>query len=197
MLAKFDKRLEKMRDEGERRERIALAESLAEIATSGTRKQLSALEAALENVRDEARSQDARAKEDVHVLRAQNALRVLVDRVRLGEECYRTTEVEEMLGVSRERLRQLREGGKLVGVAEDGRHTTLYPYWQFGEEGLLKGLEEIVAAARDAGMDPETLHFFMTEPNERLGGRAPAELLRGGEAGHVARVLKTSGLGGF
>jgi hypothetical protein len=198
MLAKFDKRLEKISDEGERRERVALAESLAEIATSGSREQLSALEAALEDVRDEAGYQDVRAKEDVHVLRAQNALRVLVDRARIREECYRTAEVEEMLGVSRERLGQLREDGKLVGIVVEGeRRSTLYPYWQFGEEGLLEGLEEIVASAREADMDPETLHFFMTEPNDRLGGRTPAELLQEGEAGHVAWILKTSGLGSF
>ncbi len=30
---------------------------------------------------------------------------------------------------------------------------------------------------------PEELHFFMTEPDERLGGEAPVELLRGERPG--------------
>jgi hypothetical protein len=92
----------------------------------------------------------------------------------------------------------MREQGKIVGIAGGERRATLYPYWQFSAEGgVLDGVEEIVEAAREAEMDPETLHFFMTEPNDRLGGKEPAELLKEGQADRVAWVLRTSGLGGF
>jgi hypothetical protein len=92
----------------------------------------------------------------------------------------------------------MREQGKIVGIAGGERRATLYPYWQFSTDGgVLDGVEEIVAAAREADMDPETLHFFMTEPNDRLEGKEPAGLLRDGQADRVAWVLRTSGLGGF
>ena len=42
---------------------------------------------------------------------------------------------------------------------------------------------------------PEEPHLFMTEPNERLGGEAPVELPRRGEAGRVVDLLLSAGLG--
>jgi hypothetical protein len=46
-------------------------------------------------------------------------------------------------------------------------------------------------------MDPETLHFFMVEPDERLGGVTPADLLAAGEAERVVDLLRSAGLGPF
>jgi hypothetical protein len=116
--------------------------------------------------------------------------------------------VEKALGVGRERLRQMRERGQLVGIAQGERRPTLYPYWQFTDEGsLVYGLREIIAACREAGMGAERLHFFMTEPNGRLDGERPVDLLEDGEAegedetdsatDRIARVLLSSGLGSF
>ncbi|HEV7214617.1 MAG TPA: hypothetical protein VGP33_05790, partial [Chloroflexota bacterium] len=62
---------------------------------------------------------------------------------------------------------------------------------------LLPGLATVIDAARETEMDPETLHFFMVEPNERLGGRTPADLLSGGKGDCVAAVLRSAGLGSF
>jgi hypothetical protein len=60
----------------------------------------------------------------------------------------------------------------------------LYPRWQFGADGeILAGLQGVISAAREAGMGPEELHFFVTEPEERLGGALPLDLLRRGEGG--------------
>ena len=136
--------------------------------------------------------------EALEAARARNLLRVLEDRRRLRSECLKPAQVEGFMGVGRERLRQLREGGRLVGIVQGERRPTLYPYWQFGDDGEpVEGIEEIVRAAREAGMGEETLHFFMTEPSGRLGGRRPADLLGRGEAGEVARLLRSSGLGPF
>lgn len=116
----------------------------------------------------------------------------------LREESLRSGAVEKALGVGRERLRQMRERGQILGLAQGERRPTLYPYWQFGGDGeIVDGMEEIIAALRDAGMDPETLHFFMTEPDERLGGARPVELLRDGRVEEVARLLRSTGLGLF
>ena len=55
----------------------------------------------------------------------------------------------------------------------------------------------MISATREAGMGPEELHFFVTEPDERLGGERPVELLRRGEAEKVADLLLSAGLGPF
>ena len=70
---------------------------------------------------------------------------------------------------------------------------------------LISGVEEIlgdarqedypISAAREAGMGAQELHFFMTEPDERLGGEPPVELLRRGEVERVADLLLSAGQG--
>ncbi len=130
--------------------------------------------------------------------RMRNLVRVLQDRARLKEESFRTGEVEDLLVVGRERLRQMRGRGEILGVVRGERRPTFYPRWQFGADGeILAGLPEVITAAREAGMGPEELHFFMTEPDERLGGTLPLDLLRRGEAKRVADLLRSAGLGAF
>ncbi len=130
--------------------------------------------------------------------RMRNLVRVLQDRARLREESFKTGEVEDLLVVGRERLRQMRERGEILGVVRGERRPTLYPRWQFGAEGeILERLPDVISAAREVGMGPEELHFFMTEPDERLGGEPPVDLLRRGEAERVADLLFSAGLGPF
>lgn len=130
--------------------------------------------------------------------RMRNLVRVLQDRARLKEESFRTGEVEDLLVVGRERLRQMRQRGEILGAVRGERRPTFYPRWQFGADGeILAGLPEVISAAREAGMGPEELHFFMTEPDERLGGTLPLDLLRRGEAKRVADLLRSAGLGPF
>ncbi len=130
--------------------------------------------------------------------RMRNLVRVLQDRARLKEESFRTGEVEDLLVVGRERLRQMRQRGEILGAVRGERRPTFYPRWQFGADGeILAGLPEVISAAREAGMGPEELHFFMTEPDERLGGTLPLDLLRRGEAKRVADLLRSAGLGAF
>ncbi len=110
--------------------------------------------------------------------RAENRLELILAAARIRNECYGPAQVQEILGVSRERLRQLREKGRLVGITGGERKGTLYPYWQFDPEGrTFDGVGEIYSAAKKAGMTERQLHFFMTERNPRLDGRQPAEIL--------------------
>ena len=128
--------------------------------------------------------------------RMRNLVRVLQDRARLKEESLRAGEVEDLLVAGRERLRQMRERGEILGVVRGERRPTLYPRWQFGSDGeVLDGLSEVILAAREARIGSEELHFFMTEPDERLGGEPPVDLLRRGEAERVAELLLSAGLG--
>lgn len=178
----------------ERRLREELISGFAEfVVTERSSDRLKGLSAALEGLPkmgEEAGTLEA--------ARIRNLVRVLEDRARLREETVRSGTVEKALGVGRERLRQLREGGQLLGIVQGERRPTLYPQWQFTGEGkTAEGLEGIVEASRKAGMGPETLHFFMTEPSDRLGGERPVDLLRRGGAGEITHVLLTSGLGPF
>ncbi len=130
--------------------------------------------------------------------RMRNLVRVLQDRARLREESFRTGEVEDLLVVGRERLRQMRERGEILGVVRGERRPTLYPRWQFGADGeILEGLPDVISAGQEVGMRPEELHFFMTEPDERLGGEPPVDLLRRGETERVVDLLLSAGLGPF
>ncbi len=130
--------------------------------------------------------------------RARNLARVLEDRARLMAECLPASLVQKGLGVSRQRLHQLVKAGRLVAVLTKDRRPSLYPAWQFAADGTpLPDLTAVIAAAHAAEMDPETLHFFMVEPDERLGGETPADLLAVGEGNRVATLLRSAGLGSF
>ena len=127
-----------------------------------------------------------------------NLVRVFEDRARLLDECIAAPTVRKGLGVSRQRLHQLVREGRLVAILVQERRSSLYPSWQFTAEGrIVAGLDEVIAASREAEMDAETLHFFMVEPHERLGGVAPADLLARGEIAPVVRLLQSAGLGPF
>ncbi len=197
MLGEVERRLGRLGPE-ERRLREDLIGVFANIVVAeSSSERLREVEAALEEF-PKVGEEGLAAGPALESARMRNLVRVLEDRARLREETLRSGAVERILGVGRERLRQMRDGGRLLGIVYGERRPTLYPYWQFTEEGkIVEGLEEVVAASRDVGMDPETLHFFMTEPDERLDDTPPVELLRRGGAGEVARLLLSSGLGGF
>lgn len=198
MLGEVEKRLEELAPE-ERRARAEIISRLAELAMEEPLGEFRAVEAALDALpKMEATSDAPPSEAALHAARTRNAVRVLVDRARLRKECIRASVVAEALGVSRQRLHRMREEGRLVAVLVRERRAALYPYWQFSKEGdVVDGLERLVRASREAGMGPETLHFFMTEPNERLDGDRPADLLRRGELDRVVNVLRSSGLGPF
>jgi len=139
-----------------------------------------------------------RAHQALVQARARNLARVLEDRARLTAECLPASLVQKGLGVSRQRLHQLVKAGRLVAVLTKDRRSSLYPAWQFATDGTpLPGLAAVIAAAHEAEMDPETLHFFMVEPDERLGGGTPADLLAADEGARVATLLRSAGLGPF
>jgi hypothetical protein len=140
--------------------------------------------------------ENEQTQQDLARARARNVARVLEDRARLIAECLPASFVQRGLGVSRQRLHQLVKAGRLVAVLPQNRRASLYPVWQFTDAGtLVPGLATVIDAAREMEMDPDTLHFFMVEPNERLGGRTPSALLAGGKGDCIAAVLRSAGLG--
>ena len=114
----------------------------------------------------------------------------------LADESLSGSWLSTRLGIGTQRLDAMRRAGELLGVRRPGGHDFLYPAWQFTEEGeIVDGLEWVIRAAREASLDEETLHFFMVEPNERLEGETPANLLARGRVDRVVEVLNSAGLG--
>lgn len=193
----LENKLERLpRDErGPRRELISgLAQFVVRVDSSERLGKLAEALESLPKVGEEGVSREAA----LEAARMRNLVRVLRDRARLKEESLRAGEVEDLLVVGRERLRHMRERGEILGVVRGERRPTLYPRWQFGADGeILEGVRGVISAAQEAGMEPEELHFFMTEPDERLSGEPPVDLLRKGEAERVADLLLSAGLGSF
>lgn len=130
--------------------------------------------------------------------RARNATRALEDRARLERESLPAAEVMRGLGVSRQRLHQLRAAGRLLAIRSAGPHGSRYPAWQFAPDwSVISELVAILAAAHDVDLGSEVLHFFMTEPHERLGDEVPIDLVKRGEIDRVLEVLRSSGFGPF
>lgn len=207
-MAEIEKKLGKFEDAEERSERRVLLDRLSEIVTEEDHGTLLALSAALDSpdvrpgATDDREALTAYIPENplsnVHVARARNTLGLLLDRARLREECYRSADVQKILGVSRQRLGQLRDEGKLVAIGGGARRSLLYPYWQFSASGeVLEGIRQILDAAEEADISAYGLHFWMTEPTDRLGGYAPVDLLAEDRVEELVSLLRASGPEGF
>ncbi len=130
--------------------------------------------------------------------RARNAMAVATDKVRLLRESLSQDVVLRRLQVVKSQLNKWVQQGRILALRPRGTESNRYPAWQFTERGeLIEGMIQVLEAAHEADMGPEVLHFFMVEPNERLGGVAPADLLARGQVAEVVRTLRTSGLGPF
>ena len=102
-----------------------------------------------------------------------------------------TRAVSEVLGVSRQAIAKARADGRLVAVPL-GPHRYVYPSWQFGPSGPLRGLREL-RQVLDAGEgDVWTLVAFVLAPNSRLDNETPLALLRRGEHQDVEAVLRAA-----
>lgn len=186
------------RPAGERAERAALVETLVDLAWRTDLDQLRRLRHGLARLPPPAVDPDAPTPAALAAARARNAARLLEERLLLERGSLPAEAVQRALGVSRQRLHQLRRDGRILGIVAPGRRGARYPAWQFGPDGrVLPGVEPIAAAAREAEMAPATLHAFMETPSDRLGGRAPAALLSVGEAAPVVDLLRSVGLGPF
>ena len=102
-----------------------------------------------------------------------------------------TRVVGEVLGVSRQAIAKARADGRLVAVPL-GPHRYVYPSWQFGLSGPLRGLRELRQVLDAGGGDVWTLVAFVLAPNSRLGDETPLSLLRRGRDHDVEAVLRAA-----
>ena len=130
--------------------------------------------------------------------RKRNLERLLEDQARLVSECIPARTLREGMNVSRQRLHQLVADDRLVAIQLQEGSPGLFPFWQFASGVPVQpvtGLPRVIEAARQAGMGPVALHFFMVKPNDRVDGRSSYEFLAGGDVDRIVSLLGSIGLG--
>ncbi|HEX6700937.1 MAG TPA: hypothetical protein VF101_09430 [Gaiellaceae bacterium] len=110
--------------------------------------------------------------------RLKNRARLQLLSARVQEESIRGSELRERLGVSRQRLAQLRDSGKLLGIQPPLRSEHWYPDWQFDAAGKVRPIVPVlVEAARAARLTPLSLHLLLTNPDAGVAGSPLVDLL--------------------
>ncbi|HQP34399.1 MAG TPA: hypothetical protein PLI95_04455 [Polyangiaceae bacterium] len=99
-------------------------------------------------------------------------------------------EVAAHLRISRQAVDKRRQAGKLLAVSL-GTRSYLYPRWQLTEEGVLRGLEDVLRIL--AQHPPWAQLRFFVSGNHRLGGKRPLDMLRQGRVDKVLRAAKAFG----
>ena len=94
-------------------------------------------------------------------------------------------QVARHLVLSRQAVDKRRRVGKLIGLSL-GRRGYAYPAWQLGRDGVISGLEEVLASL--TVHDPWMRAAFFLSGDPRLGGATPLEELRRGNVDAVVRA---------
>ena len=174
----LDPEVEKSFQELPKGEREALSGAISGIA----RVLMSGSAADIVDLEDKLR-RDERRTDSLDELEARNRLRVFARYRGIEERSLSGSGLQEQLGVSRQRLGQLRKEKKLLGVRLPIHREVHYPLWQFGEDGRpLGSLPRLIEAAQVAGMGELALDSLMTNPAavDAGDGQTPADLLRSG-----------------
>ncbi|MBI2941276.1 MAG: hypothetical protein HYY04_12650 [Chloroflexi bacterium] len=96
----------------------------------------------------------------------------------------------QALGITRQGVDKRRQSGRLLAVST-GRRGYLYPSWQFTAEGVLPGLEEVIALLREH--DPWMQLAFFVNANTALAGETPLAELSRGNSEAVKRAARLYG----
>jgi hypothetical protein len=135
----------------------------------------------------------ARDDADDETLNDWGRLRVLTMYEQVRREVHTVGWLEEQ-GVSRQRLNQWRQAGRLHGIkGVPGVRGFAYPRWQFDDTlHPREFMPALTAAAEDARLDALALHLLMTNPAAG-GGQTPLALLEQGEHALVERLVRRAG----
>lgn len=168
------------------------AADVVELLMTGTAGQLTRLARLLDDLRGGIDAEELTPGE----LEASGRLQVLAVYRAVEEESFSVAELEEA-GIQRQRLKQLRDQDRLLGIQLPFQRGFLYPRWQFGEDlRPRRFLPQILAVARESGWDALSVHRFMTHP-QKGGAPAPLELCERGSVELALNALRAAGeLGG-
>jgi hypothetical protein len=103
---------------------------------------------------------------------------------------FKTEQVAKYLGITPQAVNKRRSLRQLVGLTFRKRGY-VFPAWQFTDRGAVPGLEQVLAALADH--DEWMQNVFFINPNTRLGGRRPLDLLREGEIQEVLDAAREFG----
>lgn len=183
----LDPETEKSFRERPKAEREMLAGTISHIThllLEGSPADIVALEGNLRQIQE-------RRTDSIDELEVRNKLRVFARYRGIEERSLPGSELQERLGVSRQRLGQLRKEKKLLGLRLPIRREVYYPLWQFDREGKpLGSMPHLIEAAEEADVGALALDALMTNPEAvDAGGETPAELLRSGDPAAKEYVL--------
>ncbi|MBX6764584.1 MAG: hypothetical protein K6T51_13195 [Rubrobacteraceae bacterium] len=169
------------RPKGEREALSVTISRITRVLLDGSSQDIVALEDKLRRDRE-----DEGYTPGLDELEVRNKLRVFARYREIEERSLSGPELRERLGVSRQRLGQLRKEKKLLGVRLPIRREVYYPLWQFGEDGRpLGALPRLIEASEEAGTGALALDALMTNPaaveGEAGDGETLADLLRSGD----------------
>ena len=133
---------------------------------------------------------------DLEALEGSGRLQVLALYRAVEDESLSVAQLEAA-GIHRQRLKQLRDRGRLLGIKLPFQRGFLYPRWQFGDDLRPKRyLPQILTVAREEGLDALSVHRVMTHPAAG-GGTTPLELCEQGRVELALNALRGTGeLGG-
>lgn len=153
-------------------ERAQVAIDVFQVVFAGNKGQLDALIEALKPV---ALSEDPN-EIDLEEAEARARLRLKAMYRRMLDESLSVAAAKEELGLSRQRLKQLRDEDRLFAIDVPVQKGLVYPTWQFDLSGRPRPvMQRIVRAAKEANLDSIGLHLLMT--GHREGAKTGVELL--------------------
>ena len=88
------------------------------------------------------------------------------------------------------RVEAMRRAGELIGVWRDGDYH--YPAWQFGPEGPMPAIRDVVAEARRRGLDGGRLVRLLDEREGLTGHRRLHDALREGHTEPVLAAIRSA-----
>lgn len=121
--------------------------------------------------------------------RARLRLHALYQRV--IRDSYTVAELSHRPGISRQRLKQLRDQDRLFAINVPFQRGHLYPRWQFAlSDGRPREeMPRLIAAAREGQLDAIGFHVLMNNAAAG-GGLSPLDLLEDGEEQRVLEILR-------
>jgi len=116
--------------------------------------------------------------------------RIAEQDLRAAGGAYDLAQVEDLLAISRQAIDRKVKDGALLAVPGPANRRR-YPAVQFTRDGLLPGLKQVFGAL---GSDSPWYRLnWLVNPDPRLGGRTPAEVLAAGEVATAVAAARAQG----
>jgi hypothetical protein len=125
--------------------------------------------------------------EELRLLKIANLRRKMIARQEILKDCITTTDVVDILGVSKQSIHKRLQKGYILSITSAGK--IYYPLWQFDpsqKDGFVKGLIDIV---KEMHVPPISIIYWFILANTAFEGRRPIDVLR---EGYIDQVRMTA-----